>query len=85
MVVNSYRSCIEVVITAFSRFMRQIVDNADNSSVFHCSACKDRTGMAPAFILSALDVPRETIVEDYLLTRQHYDSTKLIEIIEGYL
>jgi protein-tyrosine phosphatase len=65
--------------------MRQIVDNADNSCVFHCSAGKDRTGMAAALILSALDVPRETIVEDYLLTRQHYDSTQLIEIIEGHL
>jgi protein-tyrosine phosphatase len=85
LVVNSYRSCINLVIPAFSRFMRQIVDNADNSCVFHCSAGKDRTGMAAALILSALDVPRETIVEDYLLTRQHYDSTQLIEIIEGHL
>ena len=62
LVVNSYRSCIEVVIPAFSRFMRHIVDNADNASVFHCSAGKDRTGMAAALILSALDVPRETII-----------------------
>jgi len=85
LVVNSYRSCIDLVIPAFSRFMREIVDNADHSSIFHCSAGKDRTGMAAALILSALDVPRETIVEDYLLTRQHYDSTQLIEIIERHL
>ena len=85
LVVNSYRSCIDVVIPAFSHFMRKVVDNAENSCVFHCSAGKDRTGMAAALILSALDVPRETIIEDYLLTRQHYDSTKLIDIIEGHL
>ena len=85
LVVNSYRSCIHTVIPAFSRFMRHIVDNADNASVFHCSAGKDRTGMAAALILSALDVPRETIVADYMLTIEHYDSTRLIEIVEGHL
>ena len=30
----------------------------------------------PRLILSALDVPRETIIEDYMLTRKHYDSTR---------
>lgn len=85
LVVNSYRNCIQAVIPAFSRFMRHIVDNADNASVFHCSAGKDRTGMAAALILSALDVPRDTIVADYMLTIEHYDSTRLIEIVEGHL
>lgn len=85
LVVNSYRSCIDAVIPAFSRFMRHIVDNADNASVFHCSAGKDRTGMAAALILSALDVPRETIINDYMLTVEHFDSDKLIAIVEGHL
>jgi protein-tyrosine phosphatase len=85
LVVNSYSSCIEVVIPAFSRFMRHIIDNADNASVFHCSAGKDRTGMAAALILSALDVPRETIIQDYMLTLEHYDSDKLIAIVEDHL
>lgn len=40
--------------------------------VFHCSAGKDRTGIAAALILSALGVPRDVITEDYLLTRQHW-------------
>jgi protein-tyrosine phosphatase len=65
--------------------MRHIVDNADNASVFHCSAGKDRTGMAAALILAALDVPRETIIEDYMLTLKHYDSSRLIDIVEGHL
>jgi len=85
LVVNSYGSCISAIITPFSRFMQEILENANNASIFHCSAGKDRTGMAAALLLSALDVPRETIVEDYLLTQKHYDSTKLVEIIEGHL
>lgn len=36
--------------------------------VFHCTAGKDRTGIAAALILDALGVARERIVEDYVLT-----------------
>jgi protein-tyrosine phosphatase len=34
----------------------------------HCAAGKDRTGIAVALLLAALDIPHETIIEDYLLT-----------------
>ncbi len=37
---------------------------------FNCSAGKDRTGMAAALILTALGVPRDTIVQDYTLTEK---------------
>ena len=39
--------------------------------VFHCTAGKDRTGFAAAMILLALGVPREVVLEDYLLTNTH--------------
>jgi protein-tyrosine phosphatase len=38
--------------------------------VVHCAAGKDRTGIAIALLLTLLDVPLETIVEDYLLTNR---------------
>jgi len=34
--------------------------------VYHCSAGKDRTGWATAVLLTALGVPRETVMADYL-------------------
>lgn len=37
---------------------------------FNCSAGKDRTGIAAALLLTALDAPRATVIEDYLLTNQ---------------
>ncbi|VDG20359.1 tyrosine-protein phosphatase [Lactiplantibacillus mudanjiangensis] len=43
-------------------------DQPDQSVLFHCAAGKDRTGVAGTLIMTALDVPRETIVQDYLLT-----------------
>ena len=38
--------------------------------IVHCAAGKDRTGVAIAVLLTALDVPREVIVEDYALTNE---------------
>jgi len=36
--------------------------------LFFCTAGKDRTGVAAAILLSALGVPRETVIADYVLT-----------------
>jgi len=47
--------------------------------LFNCAAGKDRTGVGAALILHALGVPRETIVEDYLLTNLHADFSQLME------
>ena len=38
--------------------------------IVHCAAGKDRTGVAIAVLLAALEVPREVIVEDYVLTNE---------------
>lgn len=40
---------------------------------FNCSAGKDRAGTAAALILSALGVPRETVVYDYSLSDDYVD------------
>jgi protein-tyrosine phosphatase len=41
--------------------------------VVHCAAGKDRTGVAIAVLLCALDVSRQTAIEDYLLTNDAGD------------
>jgi protein-tyrosine phosphatase len=55
--------------------MLDAVENleADEALLFHCSAGKDRTGFAAALILSILDVPRNIIMQDYLLTADYFD------------
>jgi protein-tyrosine phosphatase len=45
---------------------------SDKPLVFHCTAGKDRTGFAAAMILLALGVPRDVVMQDYLLTNTHY-------------
>jgi protein-tyrosine phosphatase len=39
---------------------------AEDPIVYHCTAGKDRTGWATAVLLTALGVPRETVMADYL-------------------
>jgi len=41
--------------------------------LINCAAGKDRTGAGAAFILAAVGVSRETIVDDYLLTNSQAD------------
>ena len=44
---------------------------------FNCTAGKDRTGVASALLLTALGVPRETVIQDYLLTNRYFDPKKV--------
>jgi protein-tyrosine phosphatase len=40
-------------------------------ALVHCTSGKDRTGVGVALLLSALGVPRDVVVEDYLLTNRY--------------
>ncbi|KRM90198.1 tyrosine-protein phosphatase [Fructilactobacillus florum] len=57
---------------AFYRLFQTLLNNdqAEDAILFHCTAGKDRTGMAAVFILAALGVDEETIKHDYLLTNE---------------
>ena len=48
---------------------------ADQSLVFHCTAGKDRTGIAAALFLYSLGVPYKTIVADYTATNYYLNAT----------
>jgi protein-tyrosine phosphatase len=50
-------------------------------AVVHCSAGKDRTGVLSALVLAFLDVPDETIVEDYALSAAAMD--RLLERLKA--
>jgi len=49
---------------------------AENGVLFHCTAGKDRTGVVSAIILLLCGVDRETIVRDYVVSRE-YNHTRL--------
>lgn len=43
---------------------------AEEPLVFHCASGKDRTGLLAALVLSLLDVPAPTVIEDFALTER---------------
>lgn len=45
---------------------------------FNCSAGKDRTGIAAALLLTALGVPRATVIDDYLLTNRYLNAPDML-------
>ncbi|MED1564168.1 hypothetical protein AJ85_06960 [Alkalihalobacillus alcalophilus ATCC 27647 = CGMCC 1.3604] len=53
---------------AYKTLFRSLLNYPEEPLLFHCAAGKDRTGVVAALILSLLDIDRETILEDYLLT-----------------
>ncbi len=50
----------------YAAFFRLLADPRHRPLLFHCTAGKDRTGLAAALFLSALGVEREAILDDYL-------------------
>ncbi|MEV4560617.1 tyrosine-protein phosphatase [Kitasatospora sp. NPDC049285] len=52
----------------FAAVLRLIADADGGPVLFHCTAGKDRTGWTAALLLTALGVPREAVLADYLLT-----------------
>jgi len=56
----------------FSRVLRTVLghDPASGSVLWHCTEGKDRCGLVSMMVLSMLNVDRETIMDDYLLTNE---------------
>jgi protein-tyrosine phosphatase len=58
----------------FGRVLQFAADHHNLPMVFHCTAGKDRTGLAAALLLLALGVPEETVIADYTLSNRAYPS-----------
>ena len=63
-----YRDFVRVHGATFAAFLQAVAAAGERPVLFHCTAGKDRTGLAAALILTALGVPRAAVVRDYLAT-----------------
>ena len=59
---------------AFRILMEKLKSN-EVPILFHCATGKDRTGVAAMIILAALGIPRETILNDYMLSNYYHRET----------
>jgi protein-tyrosine phosphatase len=67
--VRAYDYAIEYA-GQYAKILRRIAAG-DLPAVEHCTAGKDRTGVFSAILLTALGVPRDTVVQDYVLSNQY--------------
>ncbi len=74
MAANMYSSLIrsEFSQLQYAAFLRLIVETPEGAVLWHCFQGKDRTGWGAAYILSALGVEREAIIEDFDLSNRYY-------------
>ncbi len=72
---RTYRQYILDHVAVFAALLNHILAVKQRSVLFHCAAGKDRTGVAAALVLTALDVPRAAIVADYLLSNRFFRPT----------
>lgn len=59
----------------YATFFNVLLQQKNGSVLWHCSAGKDRVGVATALLLTVLGVDRDTIINDYLLTGEYCKKT----------
>ena len=67
-----YRRFVRRQGVVYAALLQHLLRPESYPLVFHCTAGKDRTGFGAALVLLALAVPRETIVEDFLLSNERW-------------
>ena len=79
-VAGMYAAMLEHFAHQFAAVIEAAADESDLPILFHCTAGKDRTGLAAALLLAALGVPDEHVVADYELTNEYRTPTRLKEL-----
>lgn len=72
---NSYVELVtkDEYVAILKEFFSYVQDEGNLPLSFHCSAGKDRAGVAAMLVYSALDVDKSIIMADYMLSKQYID------------
>lgn len=66
----------------YANFFNILLNQENGAVLWHCSAGKDRVGIGTVLLLSALNVSRETIIQDYLMTSYYFkDENKKLGLL----
>jgi len=75
--VTMYETLVADHGSVFATLLTHLADGERLPAVFHCTAGKDRTGVAAALILRLLGVEREVVLDDYELTTRFRSSSRI--------
>lgn len=65
----------------FGEFVRKLLAPGTVPALFNCSAGKDRTGWGASLLLLAVGVPEPQVVDHYLETNQHVDTSRYDDLL----
>lgn len=68
--VDGYRMIANEGPDSYREMMSVLLDESNWPIMIHCTAGKDRTGVAVALLMEALGVDRASIMEEFLLTNE---------------
>ena len=80
---SMYANVIRNYQSTLKSFFELLLDIKDTPLLFHCTAGKDRTGLAGALFLSAMMVDRKEIMKDYMLSAE-FLRDKYAHIVKRY-
>ncbi|WNJ18462.1 tyrosine-protein phosphatase [Pontibacter sp. G13] len=69
--IKGNRDFPKITQPQFTQYFETLLKPDSYPMLYHCTAGKDRTGLASVLVLSAIGVDRETVVQDYLLSNHH--------------
>ena len=78
--VDEYRRMLDDAAGDFGRLLGGLAEPGALPALFHCTAGKDRTGVAAALLLLLLGVDRETVLDDYELTTRYRSERRMAEL-----
>ncbi|MDQ1396202.1 MAG: protein-tyrosine phosphatase [Acidimicrobiaceae bacterium] len=78
--VTMYEELVAGHGQVFATLLSHLSDAERLPAVFHCTAGKDRTGVAAALLLRLLGVDRETVLDDYELTTRYRSTTRIEQL-----
>lgn len=76
-----YLAMAESDAAAFGTIITGLADADGAPALIHCTAGKDRTGVASALLLAALGVDEATILDDYELSAVHFTDRNLPRLL----
>lgn len=85
--VKMYEDLInnDYALSQYGKFLDLLLTNNDKAILWHCTAGKDRAGLATVLVLECLGIAREDIINDYLLTNKYVqnDINKMVNSIKA--
>ncbi len=74
LMIEAYRAYVLDFRSQWSLLLQGLAKPGTLPALIHCTYGRDRTGVAVAIILRSLGVPREKVMEDYLLSNKFWES-----------